>query len=425
MVYFSEIIGKLIVDKNLKKIGTVRDFCFQDGVRYAVITSIIIGLNGERKAIPWKYVGEIGDKSEDAFKFTIYLNKPKENIKYVDLDKALVSGLLDKQIIDVKGARIVRVNDLLLGKVSNKFAIIGVNTSTRGILRRVGFPLPINSNSEHIIMWKDVAPLTKNIDILQIKVSQEKLNQLHPGEIADLIRDLSLQEKVMMFNSLSNRKAAEALVQAYPDVRKTVFKTLPMDKISQLLEALPCHDAAAILNMMPTISNTKVLRLMKPGIAEKIRKLLKYKSRTAGALMSTSMITLPEDYTVKQAISLLKKEKPRARRMLYLYVIDNTNTLKGVVSLRNIIFANPSEKITDLAEKEVITVRSKADIDDVFNLMSKYELLVLPVVSKENKILGVIRVHDMFNLLVPPRIKKQRIVKHSDTLEQQDGTKNI
>jgi magnesium transporter len=418
MVYYSQLIGKWIIDSNQNKIGKVKDFCIIDGVRYATIQGIVLYVEGELKVINWRYVSEIGEKSEDTFPFSVYLNRAGKKIKYEVLDKPVLNEIIDKQIIDVSGARIVRVNDILLGKVGKKFAVIGVSTSSHGLFRRMGLSMLVGNKKEHIIMWKDVAPLSKKIKTLKVKIKRDRLNELHAAEIADLIRDLSLEEKVMVFNSLTKEKAAKTLLIANPDVQKTVFKTLSLKQIAIMLEEMSTHDAAAMLNMMPTVNNNRVLRLMKPGIAGKIKTLLNYEPRTAGALMSTRFIKLPDYFTVEQAIGMIKDMNPKTRHSIYLYVVDIDGKLLGVVSLKMLVMSNKEDKVSDLVKTDIQTVLPKTEINDVFNIMSKYDLLILPVVDKSKKILGVIRMHDLFQMIVPQRIKQQRILKNRKRLDK-------
>ncbi len=303
MVYYSELIGRPVFDKEKKKIGKVSDFSFFDGSRYASISSVVLLVNKTKKIIAWNYVQEIKEKQNYATPASIYLNREIQKIRFSENKGKLLNEIMDKQLIDINGARVIRVNDILLGKVGKKLAIIGVDISTKGLMRRIGLDILFPKNTEHIILWKDVAPLSEDIQNLKLKVKRDRINELHPTEIADLIRDLSLEEKEMFFNTLSKEKAAKALLSSQPEIQKTVFRTLSLKKLALMLETLSTNEAAAILNMMPTVNNIKVLRLMKPGIAAKIKKILSYKERTAGSLMSTRFLAILEGLKVKKQLA--------------------------------------------------------------------------------------------------------------------------
>jgi len=408
MVYFSEILGKGIFDINKNRIGVVKDLCFTDAQKYAQVLGIII----DNKMLPWRFVAGIGDNEADELPFSVYLNKEQKAIKFSEQKGTLVSQVLDKQIIDISGARIVRVNDILLGKLNNKFVIIGVSVSFHSILRRLGLPfIKLNQNNDHIILWKDVAPLSDNIGTLQVRQQSEKLNEMHPAEIADLIRDLNLEEKLMVFNNLSKEKAAKTLLSAQPEVRESVFKTLSLKRIVCLLELMPVHESASILSLMPSIYAEKVFKVMKPGISAKIQKMLKYDRKTAGAFMSTRFISLPYESTVNSATEIIRKIMPMQKHSGYLYLINKDEILKGVVSLRDILLAKKETRVSKIMKKDIITVKPSTNINDIFNLMSKYELSILPVVDNNNKMLGVIRMHDLFDTLIPHRIRRERILR--------------
>ncbi len=412
MVYYSELLNKPILGSDRKRIGSVKDMCFIDRSRYGIIAGIILDVEGSRMMIPWKFVAEIGDKADDPFPVGIYLNVASDEINYYSICGNKLSDILDKQLIDINGARVVRVNDVLLGRVANKFIIVGVDTSTKGIMRRLGVGFLSKKGKEHIILWKDVAPLSDNVKNLQLKVKVDRINQLHAAEIADLIRDLSLEEKEMVFNSLSKEKAAETLLTAQPEVQKTVIKTLSYKNMAKMLETLSFDDAASILNMMPVVTNNKVIKLMKPGIAAKIKKFMSYEKQTAGSMMSTTFITIAHNATAQSAIEEVRHSGPSPKYIIYLYILDDNGELKGVISLRDLLLAKPDQIVSELIRRDLVTVYPHASIDDVYNLMSKYKLWALPVIDKNKKIQGVIRSIDVLDELVPSKIKKQRIAKH-------------
>jgi len=214
------------------------------------------------------------------------------------------------------------------------------------------------------------------------------------------------------------------LLGAQPDIQKTFFKSISLKKIASLLETLPSNEAASILEMMPAVHNKNILRIMKPGIAAKVRKVLSYEQETAGSLMSTRFFTINQDFSVKRAINFVKHEMPNPRHIFYIYVKGNTGELKGVVSLRDLILANPNKKISDILRKDIIHINVNTYADDIFNLMSKYGLLAIPVVDKQKNIVGVIRVNDVLKVMIPSNIKKQRIIKHKKIVNVSNLNKN-
>lgn len=186
---------------------------------------------------------------------------------------------------------------------------------------------------------------------------------------------------------------------------------------------MPSDDSAALLEMMPTFTSEKVLKLIKPGIAAKIKKFHEYDKKTAGSLMTTRFLNIPKGLNVREAIKYIKKESPHPKHVFYLYVEGENKELKGIISLRDLLLANPNDRISIMTRMNIITVNVNTDIEEVFNLMSKYSLLALPVLDKGKKIVGVIRINDILEVMVPNRIKKQRII-HTKKLQSLNNNHN-
>lgn len=425
MVYYSQLIGKPVIARDFKVIGKVKDLAFVDGYKYAKISAIICKAKNGIQKIPWKYVIELGDKINDTrFKVGIYLNAAEDRLKCNNKKELSLNDILDKQILDVDGVRIIRVNDILLGEIEGKFCVVGVDVSTKGMLRRIGLIryfselLPILE--EHIIPWQYVEPLHKRTCELHVKCKMNKLVNLHPADLADVMNDLSADERVLVFNSLDRKKAAETLIVSQLEVQKSVFKGMNMKRIAELLEHMPHNEAAAILTLMPLIRNETILRLMNRKYAAAVRKILSYNKSSAGAIMSTDFLAIPDYFSIKQAIAFLRKEMPKPNKIHYFYIKDKSNQLTGVVSLRDILLSNQKEKISSLVKRNVLTVNVDTPIDEAFNIMNKYNLLALPVLSKDRKIVGVIRISDALDALLPLSIKRQRI-PHKYKRKRQNG----
>jgi CBS domain-containing protein len=425
MVYYSQLIGKPVIAKDFRVIGKVNGLAFIDGHKYAKISAIVCRTKKGIKKIPWRYVIELGDKINDTrFKVGIYLNATEDRVKYSSKKGLLLNDILDKQILDVDGVRIIRVNDVLLGEIEGRLCVVGVDVSTKGMMRRVGLIhhfselLPILE--EHIIPWRYVAPLHKRTGELHVKCKMNKLVNLHPADLADAMNDLSADERVLVFNSLDRKKAAETLIVSQPDVKKSVFKGMNIKKIAELLEHMPHNEAAAILTLMPSIRNETILRLMSRKHAASVRKILSYSRSSAGAIMSTDFLAIPDYFSIRQAIAFLRKEMPKPNKIHYFYIKDKSNQLVGVVSLRDILLSKPKDKVLSVIKRNVLTVNVDTHVDEAFNIMNKYSLLALPVLSKDKKIVGVIRISDALNALLPLSIKRQRI-PHKYKRKRQNG----
>ncbi len=414
MVFYSELIGKPVIAKDFKVIGNLKDLAFIDGYKYARISAIICAAENGMKKIPWRHVVELGDKINDTrFKVGVYLNSLESELKYDKREGLLLSSILDKQLVDVDGARIVRVNDIVLGEIEGNFCIVGVDISTRGIMRRMGFlgkvgkylPIP----EENFIQWQYVEPLHRNVEHLHVKCRMDKLVNLHPADLADMMHDLSAEEQVLVFNCLDNKRAAETLIVSHPEIKKSVFRGMSIKRIAELLGNMSYNEAATILRLMPLIKNEAVLRLMKKESSGNIKRILSYNKSSAGAIMSTEFFSVQDDFTVRQVISLLRKKMPSPNRVHYLYVKNKDGNLIGIISLRDIVLSNSRARVSSLIKRNIISAKIDTPVDEVFNIMNKYKLLALPVLDNNNRIVGVIRLTNALNALLPLSIKKQRI----------------
>lgn len=409
MVDFSELKNKPVIDAGGKQTGVLKDLVFIDGEDYAEISHLIYCSEDKyQKKISWRFVKEL-KKDKDII---IELNEPLSNLHttFVQGDEFLVGNLVDKQIVDLNGLKVVRVNDVVLGKLEGKFCIVAVSVGTKSLVKRLGFRKIVEfipRIKEHIIPWQSVEPLEEGLHNLHIKYQKDKIADLHPSDIADIMEDLTHKERVLIFDSLDKEKAAKTFVEAEPNVQSSFFKNLKMNRIIEILEAVSPNHAADILSLMPKKRADEILDSMQQGYAKKVREILKYPEESAGALMHTRFIAFPKDYTAQKAISLLRKIKPSSERTYHLYVVDKENRLLGVLSVRGLLTAPPGKVISKFMRKDVVKVKIYAEKDEIANAIAKYNLFELPVVDKDNVLKGVVKADDVLTELMPQSWKKR------------------
>ncbi len=417
MVFFSYLQGRPVIDANDKRIGTVKDMVFIDGDKYAEISHLIYSdLNSTRRKTSWRYVRDIEYENTPKEDIDIRLNIPEEKIELEaeKIKEFLVTHIQDKQVIDMNGIRIVRVNDTLLGKLENRFCIVAVDVGVSGLLRRLGVERLVRrffkDMHDHIIPWEFVESLSEEISNLRIKVKGSKVSDMHPADIADIMEDLSHKERVLIFNALDSQKAAEALAEAHPDVQQSVFRNLKSKRISEILEKMPPADAADILGIMPGIRSEELHSLMTPNSAENIRKLLQYKRDLAGGIMHTDFITVLSSFTVGRAIEKVRQFAPKSRHLYYIYVCDEGGKLAGTLSLRDILVSAAEKNVAEAMSSDVISVQTETPKEEVYKIMNRYNIMVLPVVDAENRIVGVISADEIIELMIPESLKRQRLL---------------
>lgn len=410
MVFYSKLKGKSVVDCNEHPIGKIKDFIFVDGPEYAKISHLIFINNyNETKKIEWKYIKEIKEKRTKKKNIEICLNCSKKNLKYLPKKQndPLVSFLLDKQIVDVDGQKIVRVNDVLMAKVKNKFSVVAVCVGTRSLMRVLGVSgVKKVLGEEKIISWSSVESLDEEMHDLHLKYQKSKIADLHPSDIADIIEDLSHDKRELIFDSLGKRKAAKTLAEVEPEVQTSFLKNLKIVRIVEILQNMPASEAADILSLMPERRARSILASMKGENSKEIREILKYPEESAGSIMHTEFISLPKTYTAEQTIDHLRKIKPPSEELYHLYVVDNKGKLMGVLPIRTLLTAGPKIKIEKLMHMKIAKVRLETPKKDVAHAITKYNLFAIPAVDRKNVLKGVVKVDEVLEEVMPKSWKK-------------------
>jgi len=419
-MFVSEIIGKPVIDCFEEKVGNVKDILV--GFPQASATNKrffprVSGLLVDLDPGPKNKVILLGDIDLVGRQF-VSTKSVKERVISCELkadDILLGRDVLDKQIVDVQGARVVRVNDIKLAKVENEISLIAVDVGIAGIFRRVGLE-GISKNiarlfrlklEPSLIGWNYVEFLKTEKNKGKLTIPHKRVEELHPSDIAEIISDVHSRARTAIFADLPDRTAAEALHELAPKIQAYLLTTIDTRKAVSVLEKMPVDEAADVLGDIPDEKAEELLRLIKKKKAKEITSLLKHHDETAGGLMTTEFITFDQDQTVEDTINKLRETAPSAETIYYLYVVDASKHLVGILSLRNLIIAKPSTKLSEIMIKDLITIEPEANKKRVADIISKYNLLAVPVVSKENEVLGIVTVDDVVDFIIPPIAKRK------------------
>jgi len=333
-------------------------------------------------------------------------------------DQVLLKNIWDKQIMDTSDARVVRVNDLEIAEVKGDLRLVGVDIGFRGLIRRLGFErwlcpildrFKVNTQNE-IISWDIVESVPTNFSHLKLTVPSKLIKDLHPADLADILDDLSVHEGLSLIKSLDTETAAETLAEAEAETQAQIIEQMSLERASDILEEMEPDEAADILQDLDHKKADEILSHMETEEATEVRELLKHPENTAGGLMSTGFATVYEEFTVGEAFSHLRLMAVDLEIIYYLYVMDRQEKLKGVVSIRDLIVANPSATIVSIMNDKLIFVSADTRQEEVANLISKYNLLALPVLDEDGLILGIVTIDDVIELLLNhmPRMWKRR-----------------
>jgi len=322
--------------------------------------------------------------------------------------------VLDKQIIDTDGARVVRVNDVELVRVNEKLYVSNVDVGISGILRRFGLERVVRSvnSSLHLrpspgtISWDNVE-LLRHDQFMRLRVPAEKLADLHPADVAEIISDLNKLETEQVLEALEIEQIADTLEQVETEFQASLVERMDDEKVADVLEEMEPDDAADLLAILPEERSRRLVGLMEKDDAEEVRMLLAYPEDTAGGIMTTEFACVPSHVTAEQAIAQLRKVRDEVETFVYIYVTDAANQLVGVISLTSLVFADPKMPVSDFMEERVKVVHPLDDQDEVAQTITKYDLLAVPVVDEQNVILGIVTADDALDKIIPTAWKKR------------------
>ncbi|MEN6392334.1 MAG: CBS domain-containing protein [Anaerolineaceae bacterium] len=412
MPYISQLMGRPIADIDGEVIGSLSEILAHKvgEVSHPKIVAIEAKKGSHTLMIPIADVAVLIGPA-------IALHKRKSHIvpyKPDEDDLYLIRDVLDKQIIDTNGVRVVRVNDLQLTRIENDYFIANVDTSSSGLLRRLGLDaiskrLPNKgkrSAPTGNISWDDVELLSID-QPMRLKVPREKLAELHPADLAEILSDLSRQEGRDILESLDIETLADTLEEVEPDFQVSLLEGMPNERVADVLEEMEPDEAADLLAELPKDRSQELLQLMEDEEAQDVRKLLTYPDDTAGGIMTTGYITIPPDITAEQAMVVLRQLSKEAEVYYYIYITDSQNHLLGVLSLRELVLAEPQTKVSDIMEKRVVTVHLEDTQDECAQIIAKYNLIAIPVVDDDNQLHGIVTADDAIDKIIPTAWKKR------------------
>jgi magnesium transporter len=412
MAFLSELIGKTVTDVDGKKLGALKDVIARQlaELSHPVVEALVIRQKGTLINIPYTVVAVLISPA-------IALKCRSEEIRPytpVEDDIYLARDVLDKQIIDTEGARVVRVNDLELLRANGKFLVSNVDIGGLGILRRVGLGNAAKNMAarmnftfpQHYLSWDDVE-LLRHDQFMRLKVPVDKVAELHPAEVADILSDLNRLEGGQFLEALSVEHLADTLEEVEPEYQASLVEGMPDEKVADLLEEMEPDEAADLLAELPKERSQDLLALMEKDEAADVRKLLAYPEDTAGGIMTTEYAVVHPEQTAGQAIQVLRETEDEAETIFYVYVTDENGHLVGVFSLSALIFANPDKLVQDFMHKRVISVKLMDEQNDVAQVISKYDLLAVPVVDEENCLHGIVTADDALDKIIPTAWKKR------------------
>ena len=411
-LFLSDVIKKPVFDPKGEIIGKLKDVIVVKGDPLPEISSIIIQRKGDLYLIKWAAINIFNKRIISSLLYADAI----EEYTVADGDLLAVRDIFDKQIVDANGAKVVRVNDIKLEGYNGTAVLIAVDVGMRGILRRLG----IEGKSEEVlrffnsgiasnmISWNYMQPLRPELSAIALTVPRQMLSELHPADLAELISQVSREEGRHLFKDLDIETAAEALSELKPEKQAEIINSIDTEKAADILEEMEPDEAADVLSDLPTEKAKEILEAIDKEEADDIQELLGHEEDTAGGLMTNIFISYPPEISIAEAINRFRKDAEEIEAVYYIYVVDANEKLIGVTSLRDLLLADSDQSLSDIMETKLKSVSPETDDMVVAEIISKYNLVALPVVDSENILLGVVSVDDVIDMILPPAAKRSR-----------------
>ncbi|MGH7640785.1 MAG: magnesium transporter MgtE N-terminal domain-containing protein [Candidatus Dormibacteria bacterium] len=412
MIFLSELLRATVVDVRQHTLGTVRDLVAREGDPYPRIAGLVVGHRGhDQLVLPWGSVRQYTEREvslrQQESELAPY--EPSADELYLSRD------VLDKQLIDTDGRRVVRVNDLQLANVGGKLLLIGVDIGGRGLLRRLGVEelgkrlarLVHRDWAQKFIAWDTVETMRGDGQNMRLRMSYKKLARLHPADIADIVEQMSNADRQAVFASLDDETAADTLEETDESVQAQILDRLTVERAADILEAMAPDEAADLLADLNPERRDLLIAEMDPDEADDVQELLAYKEDTAGGLMTPDYVAIPQRLSAAQAIERIRELEPEAESIYYIFVTDSQERLRGVLSLRDLIVASPQTPVAKFMIRKVFSVGLDASRDEVASLLAKYNLLAVPVVDEQDRIQGIVTVDDVLAEVLPHPLRRR------------------
>ncbi len=406
ILYLTELLGLTVYDLKGRKLGKVKDAALVPLLDPGRIDRFLLGGGFTWLTIRQDQVESI---SLNGIRLRDEQLMPYHSDEYM---LRMVRDLLDQQIIDAHGRKVVRVTDITFevrrANAHDALYISEVDIGIRSIFRRLlqgalqprwirRLQVPIRPNS---IRWEYCNIIESDPQRrLRLNISTTQLEKMHPADLADIVEELSPEDREAIFESIDSEVAADTLSEVDPEIQASILESLEADKAADIVEEMAPDEAADVLNELEEETSEEILEEMETEPKSEVRELLEYPEDTAGGMMNTECVTLHENAAVEDALAALRGNEELLEALNTLFLIDSSGRLVGVVPLARLFIASGNQPLKQLTAESLIQVSVDEKQDRVTELFDKYNLLALPVIDEEGKLAGVITADDIISVL--------------------------
>lgn len=414
--YLSQILGKKFLSIHGDFLGKIKDFLIDVSIRPGFENEPI-----RPKVVAVQVTSGSVDKVYDFSSFEI--KRFKGNIRIIchEINEIsstaykqslwLAQNIVNKQIVDINGKKLVRVHDIRLVMIPSGTYALAVDVGLEGYLRKFKLEKLVDSILKPIkvsvpgdlILWDDIETVDFENASIQLSTASSKLNTLHPSDLADIIEEMDKATRASIFALLDEEKAADVLEEMEPHAQISIVESLPIEKVADVLEKMPADEVADLLDSIEEDHAEKLLEEMEKETSEEVRELLEYPDREVGSVMTTDFLTFPEELTVHDCLEEIRRQKPEPSNIYSVFVVDKTDRLLGAISLMELVVADPSFQLKQIMKKKPVSVFDNDHVDNLAELVSKYNLLAVPVTNEDMVMEGIIVVEDIVEDLLKKR----------------------
>jgi len=327
----------------------------------------------------------------------------------------LSKHLLDRQIVDINGKKLVRVNDLRIAEIAGEYRVIAVDSGALSLGRRLGaekiveyfFKFTKKKLEDTLIVWDNVESLEMVNNNLRLSVPYKKLSKLHPADLADILEDMDINYRKRVFESLDENLAADTLEEIDAEIQADLLENISESKRDEVLDNMPNDEIADMLEEVDEETAERILLSMEKEDADEVRNLMQYEDETVGSVMNTDFISLNINITAQETIELLREMNPDDEVSHYIYIVDEEERIKGVLSLKDIVVAKPEANLRDIMNEDIVCIKHKDSVHEAIELSTKYNFLSLPVVDEEEKLCGIIIMNDIIEEIFIPMWRRR------------------
>lgn len=404
MIYFSEIKNKKVYTEDNVYVGSVDDLIFIF-TETPYISKLVIKpttqIEGVHLLIPIEYLRKINK--------LLVISKNYQTAQLQENELYILRNLIDKQIIDINGHKVVRVNDVLLQKKNDQsFIITGVDVGFLGILRWFGvekiaeklFSFFSFQIASRFISWSTIQPLELARGKVVLNIHQEKLQKLHPADLADYLEQTNIKNIIKIVDLLDKNFAAEVIGELNLNYQIALLKHVHVEKAVKIISLIDADEAVDILAQFSPKRREALLNQLSSSKRHELEKLLKYDNTSVGQYLTTEFMYVKSSETTSAIIDAVRKNTADLSSLLYIYVVNNEEQLVGVFSLHELILQSPETQAYKFMIQNAIVAHLHTSVHTVFRKLIKYSISSLPIIDNDKKILGIITIDDIGHIFL-------------------------